>query len=81
MEKGLILDYNEYFEKATVSEKTISYRWDLNKVPKGCDQILLLAQLIKTYKEQGKYIKLRPDTRKRAKGLIVVFVNDEEPLQ
>lgn len=74
------MDYKNYFEEIKISDTTISFRWDLNKVPTGCDQILLLAQLINNYKQKGKEIKLRPDRRKRAKGLIVIFVNDKPEL-
>ena len=77
----IILNYTQYFEKTIISETSVSYRWDLNKVPTGCEQITLLAELINHYKNEGKLIKLRPDTRKRAKGLIVVFINDKDPLQ
>jgi len=79
--KGVSLDYNDYFEKNVISETCFSFRWDLNKVPKGCDQIILLAQLISHYRSLNKNIKLRPDKRKRAKGLLVVFVNEQEPIQ
>ena len=75
------MDYKDYFEQTKISENSTSFRWNLNKVPKGCDQILLLANLIQNFKSQGKDIKLRPDKRKRAKGLIVVFVNEKPPLQ
>ncbi len=74
------MDFNNFFEKTIVSETCISFRWNLNKVPKGCDQILLLAQLITAHSSEDKEIKLRPDKRKRAKGLIVVFVNDKPSL-
>lgn len=76
-QKGQILNYKDYFEKIKISNTTISFRWDLNKVPTGCDQILLLAQLINQFKNLNKEIKLRPDKRKRAKGLIVIFINDK----
>ena len=80
MGKGLSLDYKNYFDQIEISDTCTSYRWNLNKVPNGCNQIILLAQLIQTYKDQGKEIKLRPDQRKRAKGLIVVFINDTPSL-
>jgi hypothetical protein len=75
------LDYKDYFEEIKVSDTSVSYRWNLNKVPKGCDQIILLSNLIQHFKNQNKDIKLRPDKRKRAKGLIVVFINEKPPLQ
>lgn len=74
------MDFNDFFEKTIISDTCYSFRWNLNKVPKGCDQILLLAQLITANSSENKEIKLRPDKRKRAKGLIVVFVNDKNPL-
>ena len=81
MGERLELDYKNHFDQIKISDTCISYRWNLNDIPNGCDQIILLAQLIQNYKDQGKEIKLRPDQRKRAKGLIVVFINDPSPLQ
>ncbi len=75
------MNYEDYFEKTNISDTSISYRWNLNKVPKGCDQIVLLAKLIQRFRDEDKDVRLRPDKRKRAKGLIVVFINEKPPLQ
>jgi hypothetical protein len=70
------LNYENFFISYRVNPHSTVYKWNLNKIPSGCDQILALAELITACKNQEKTVKLRPDKRKRAKGLLVIFAND-----
>lgn len=69
------LDYKDYFIKQAINETSVVFKWNLNAIPKGIDQILLLADLIRGCQEENKAVEIRPDKRKRAKGLVVIFAN------
>jgi hypothetical protein len=73
--KDPLESFHSYFQKTKINENTYFYKWDLNKVPRGYNQILLLADLIKYEKNNGYHIKIKPDKRKRAQGLPVLFIN------
>jgi hypothetical protein len=64
-----------FFKKETINEGSWFFKWDLNKVPKDYTQVLILAELIKSQLNSKVEINIKPDKRKRAKGLPVVFVN------
>ena len=66
--------YEDYFHRTNL-ESGYYYKWDLNKVPKDYNQILILAQLIQAQLDLNHKVVVRADKRKRAKGLPVVFVN------
>ena len=69
------MEFEKYFIKDKVSENSLLFKWNLNNIPKGYKQILLLADLIRHHTSKGYEIKLRPDKRNHAKGLLVIFVN------
>ena len=73
--KDLNKSFHDFFQKTQINENAYFYKWDLNKVPKGYNQILLLADLIRYEKNNGYHIKIKPDKRKRAQGLPVLFIN------
>jgi hypothetical protein len=68
-------NYKDYFIKQSISEHSVVFKWNLNTIPKGVNQILLLADLIRGCQEENKIVEIRPDKRKRAKGLVVIFAN------
>lgn len=70
------MNYESFFISHKVTPHSTIYKWNLNKVPNGCDQILILAKLITACKREKKSVELRPDKRKRAKGLLVIFANN-----
>lgn len=51
------------------------YRWNLNNVPEPVSQILYMSELIQHEMSNSREIKIRPDKRKRAQGLLVIFSN------
>ena len=67
---------NFYLTK--IDENTLLYRWDLNNIPNGINQILLLADLIKYCQENGYNPIIKKDKRLRASGLLVVFATKQK---
>jgi hypothetical protein len=69
------------FQRTDLENNGIIYRWNLNNVPDAVTQILFLNDLIlheMSPEGGGRVCKVRPDKRKRAQGLVVVFSNPSE---
>lgn len=66
------------FQRTDLENNGIIYRWNLNNVPDAVTQILFLNNLILHEMSSGRVCKVRPDKRKRAQGLVVVFSNPSE---
>lgn len=63
------------FTAAQLPNDGLIYRWNLNNVPEPVSQILYMSELIQYEMSKSREIKIRPDKRKRAQGLLVIFSN------
>lgn len=63
------------FTAAQLPNDGLIYRWNLNNVPEPVSQILYMSEVIQHEMALSREIKIRPDKRKRAQGLLVIFSN------
>ena len=64
-----------YFISKQINDQTTIFFFDLNQTISKVDFILALSDLILHQKKLGNKVVIKPDKRKRAIGLYVLFSN------